>query len=143
MELAGIVRMVDQLLQPTPLKQLASGSSGSTGRSTKVTKTTIRLTLQTLLNHRCWRNFRKLVSRLPEILLGGTFQGVWLQVSDFDAPFAASRPVAAPGTKSMAIVARRRTRFAVTMVVLERLLAWTRLERAAFMQRFFWSGTSQ
>ena len=133
-ELIGIIRMTDQILQPTPLqplKQLASGIDAST----KLTKTTIRLTLQTLLNHRCWRDYRKLVTYLPEIHLGGTFQGIWLQCSDFDAP-GASRPVAAPSTKREGIVERRRTRFAVTLAALERLLKWTRLEHAAFAERF-------
>ena len=89
------------------------------------------------MNHRCWRDYRKLVTYLPEILLGGTFQGIWLQCSDFDEP-RASRPVAAPSTttKREGIVERRRTRFAVTLAALERLLKWTRLERAAFMERF-------
>ena len=44
--------------------------------------------------------------------------------------------MAAPSTKREGIVERRRTRFAVTLVVLERLLKWTRLEHAAFTERF-------
>ena len=48
--------------------------------------TTWWTTLRTLLAHRCWRYFPKLAVKLPEILLGGSFNGVKLQSETFHEP---------------------------------------------------------
>ena len=99
-----------------------------------IIKTTIWLTLQTLLNHKCWHDYRRLAIHLPDMLLGGTLHGVWLQCADFDVPQRHPPPVAS--FKASDVVAGRRARFQSTLVALERLLEWTRAERASFAVRF-------
>ena len=141
-ELCAIIRMIEQILLPPQwvLTPAASGAQDMSGtpswRPVKITRTTIWLTLQTLLNHKCWRDYRRLTMHLPELLLGGTFQGVWLQCSDFDEP-CQDRPVASVvSSKRMKVLARRRERFQSTLDALERLLAWTQAEHASFTERF-------
>ena len=131
-ELIGIIRMIESLLTAPPwvVTRTASGIG-----PVDITKTTIWLTLQTLLNHKCWRDYRRLANHLPGNLLGGTLQGVWLQCTDFDVPQRHPPPVAS--FKATDVVAGRRARFQSTLAALERLLAWTWAERASFTARFF------
>ena len=130
-ELIGIIRMIESLL--TVPQWVVTRTASGVG-PVDTTKTTIWLTLQTLLNHKCWRDYTRLAICLPEILLGGTLQGVWLQTADFDVPQRHPPPVAS--FKASDVVAGRRARFQSTLVALERLLEWTRAERASFTVRF-------
>ena len=89
--LIGVIRLIESLLTAPPwvVTRTASGVG-----PVNITKTTSWLTLQTLVNHKCWRDYRRLAIHLPEILLGGTLQGVWLQCTDFDVPQRHPPPVA-------------------------------------------------
>ena len=84
-EMQGIVRMMQQISS-----RVVSEQRDKVGILKKVgipkTATTWWTTLRTLLAHRCWRYFPKLAVKLPEILLGGSFNGVKLQSETFHEP---------------------------------------------------------
>ena len=100
-------------------------------------------TLRTLLAHRCWRYFPKLAVKLPEILLGGSFNGVKLQSETFqepgqppDQPLAAVFPAGQPSTwKHRRGALRRAERFERVMHALGRVMHWAMAERRAFMTK--------
>ena len=73
-EMQGIVRMMQQICSGVVFEQ-----RDKVGILKKVDipkmATTWWTTLRTLLAHRCWRYFPKLAVKLPEILLGGSFNG--------------------------------------------------------------------
>ena len=86
-EAMGIIRMVEGLLKAA-FHKLAFGRRGPWEHDMGLKRHTIWLTCRTLLAHRVWREFPSLARFLPEILLGGTFQGVPLHCPDFDEPVA-------------------------------------------------------
>jgi len=138
-EMIGIVRLVEQIL--TAPQWVVSQAPDGSLKPVSISKTTIWAMCRTLLVHKCWRDYHKLAIHLSEILLGGSFQGIRLQCSDFDSPGkrgqAQSQPVAAPSAaiKRLGVVERRRERFKAVLVALERLRDWARQERATFMQQ--------
>lgn len=138
-EMIGIVRLVEQIL--TAPQWVVSQSPDGKLKPVKISKTTIWALCSTLLVHKCWRDYPKLATHLSEILLGGSFQGIRLQRSDFDSPGkrgqAQSQPVAAPAEtiKSLGVVERRRQRFGAALIALHRLRDWARQERATFMEQ--------
>ena len=89
-EMQGIVRMMGQICTGVVFEQRGSCGvmkeleGGPWGH--KNLATTWWTTLRTLLAHRCWRYFPKLAVKLPEILLGGSFNGVNLQNEIFQEP---------------------------------------------------------
>ena len=84
-EMQGIVRMMQQICSGVVFEQ-----RDKVGILKKVDipkmATAWWTTLRTLLAHRCWRYFPKLAVKLPEILLGGSFNGVKLQSETFHEP---------------------------------------------------------
>lgn len=90
------------------------------------------MTLRTLLAHRCWRYFPKLALKLPEVLLGGSFNGVKLQNEIFHEPTGS--PEAEPNKWKRGAL-RRSERFEHVMHALGRLMHWAMAERRAFMTK--------
>ena len=81
-EMQGIVRMMGQICTGVVFEQRGSCGvmkelEGGPWRH-KNLATTWWTTLRTLLAHRCWRYFPNLAVKLPEVLLGGSFNGVEL-----------------------------------------------------------------
>ena len=104
--------------------------------------TTWWTTLRTLLAHRCWRYFPKLAVKLPEILLGGSFNGVKLQSETFhepgespDQPLAAVFSAGQSNTWKHRNALRRSERFEHVMHGLGRVMHWAMAERRAFMTK--------
>ena len=148
-EMQGIVRMMQQICSGVVFEQ-----RGEVGILKKVgipkMATTWWTTLRTLLAHRCWRYFPKLAVKLPDILLGGSFNGVKLQSETFQEPGQppdqGSQPLAAklaagysagqPCTwKHLRGALRRAERFEHVMHALGRLMEWAMAERRAFMTK--------
>ena len=132
----GIVRLVEQLLQAP---QWVRERDDRTGQLQPVVlkQYTLWATCRTLLAHSCWRHFPTLSTRLPELLLGGTFRGVPMHSTAFDEPSSA---LASGNTKQAAILERRARRFKATKEALERLLHFARVERKLMMKRLLgWS----
>ena len=146
-EMIGIVCLVEQFL--TAPQWVVSRSPDGGLKPLSISRTTMWAVCRTLLAHKCWRDYRKLSIHLSEILLGGSFQGIQLHRSDFDSPGkqgqAQSQPVAASQSaiKSKQVVERRRERFRVVLVALERLRDWARQERATFMQQLLGYGPAK
>ena len=135
-EMQGIVRMMGQICTGVVFEQRGSCGvmkelEGGPWRH-KNLATTWWTTLRTLLAHRCWRYFPKLAVKLPEILLGGSFNGVKLQNEIFQEP--ASSPEAEPDKWKRGAL-RRSARFEHVMHALGRLMHWAMAERRAFMTR--------
>jgi hypothetical protein len=147
-EMIGIVRLMEQLMR-APQWVVVPNGHDEVGKQTYcpvlLKQHTLWATCRTLLAHRCWRDFPTLAIRLPELLLGGTFRGVRLQSTEFDEPApcrpaATSRPLPATGVKRAAILEHRDSRFAATLVALNRLLLWARMERRLLMEKLLgWS----
>ena len=79
-EMQGIVRMMGQICTGVVFEQHGSCGvmkelEGGPWRH-KNQATAWWTTLRTLLDHRCWRYFPTLAVKLPEVLLGGSFNGV-------------------------------------------------------------------
>ena len=89
-EMQGIVRMMSQFSLGLVFEQCDRGGVikelGGGPWKHKHVATTWWMTLRTLLAHRCWRYFPNLAVKLPEILLGGSFNGVKLQNEIFLEP---------------------------------------------------------
>ena len=84
-EMQGIVRMMQQICSGVVFEQrdkVGILKKVDIGKVATIWWTTLR----TLLAHRCWRYFPKLAVKLPEILLGGSFNGVKLQSETFHEP---------------------------------------------------------
>ena len=111
------------------LKQVDSGPWGKKHLS----ETSLWVTCRTLLSHRCWRHFPKLVAKLPEILLGGSFNGVPLQSEAFSEPGAVPDFQGLDKWKRGA--QRREVRFMDVLCSLGRLTHWAIVERRAFMAK--------
>ena len=92
--LAAVGALVDMQCIVRMMQQICSGvvfeQRDKVGMLKKVNignmATTWWTTLRTLLAHRCWRFFPNLAMNLPEILLGGRFNGVKLQNESFLEP---------------------------------------------------------
>ena len=135
-EMQGIVRMMGQICTGVVFEQCGSCGvmkelEGGPWRH-KNQATTWWMTLRTLLAHRCWRYFPKLAVKLPEVLLGGSFNGVKLQNEIFQEP--ARSPEAEPNKWKRGAL-RRSARFEHVMHALGRLMHWAMAERRAFMTR--------
>ena len=140
-EMQGIVRMMQQICSGVVFEQ-----RDKVGILKKVDipkmATTWWTTLRTLLAHRCWRCFPKLAVKLPEILLGGSFNGVKLQSETFhepgespDQPLASVFSAGQSNTWKHRNALRRSERFEHVMHALGRVMHWAMAERRAFMTK--------
>ena len=139
-EMQGIVRMMQQICSGVVFEQ-----RDKVGILKKVDipkmATTWWTTLRTLLAHRCWRYFPKLAVKLPEILLGGSFNGVKLQSETFHEPGESpDQPLAVfsagqSNTWKHRNALRRSERFEHVMHALGRVMHWAMAERRAFMTK--------
>ena len=77
-DMQGIVRMMQQLWSGVVFEQRDNVGSLKKVDIPKMV-TTWWTKLRTLLAHRCWRYFPTLAVKLPDILLGGSLNGVHLQ----------------------------------------------------------------
>ena len=137
-EMQGIVRMLCQIASGIVFEQqgkravLKVDSGGPWGKQ-HLSTTSLWVTCRTLLSHRCWRHFPKLVAKLPEILLGGSLNGVPLQSQTFSEP--GSVPDFQGLDKWKRGAQRREARFQHVLHSLDRLMCWARAERRAFMAK--------
>ena len=97
------------------------------------------LTCKTLLLHRCWRQFPRLVLKLTEIALGGSFCGVDLHSPVFDEPLERGdvRPAEPKSREELQArsSAKRNSRFERVLDAISQLMAWAKHERHVFMTR--------
>jgi len=137
-EMQGIVRMMSQITSGIVFEQrgdravLKQVDGGPWGKK-HLTETVLWATCKTLLSHRCWRHFPKLASKLPEILLGGSFNGVPLQSQTFCEP--GTVPDFQGPDKWKRGAQRREARFTHVLHALSRLMRWAGDERRAFMAK--------
>ena len=127
MDMIAIVRLLEMILDRQP----ASGGH--------LTKGVMWAAAKTLMAHRCWRQFPGLSRHLPQILLGGTMQGVILEDGAFDEPPPKGTKQHQPATGGsaedpchkhrVAYVHRRRERFRQVTHALEALLSWAKCEK--------------
>ena len=154
--MAGIVRLVEQLLQApqwlvTPAGQDTTGNA--IYRPLVFKSYTLWQVCRTLLAHQCWREFPTLSTRLPELLLGGTFRGVPLHTQEFTEPAETNEPLSVfarrlgmtiPAARRARILEHRHHRFRSTLNALSRLLQWACSERRLLMQRLLgWAPGTQ
>ena len=89
-ETQGIARMMSQICSGVVFEQRGNGGGkreleGGPWRQTNVA-TFWWTTLRTLLARRCWKYFPKLAVKLPDVLLGGSLNGVKLQNEILNEP---------------------------------------------------------
>jgi hypothetical protein len=100
---------------------------------------TLWLVCQTLLAHKCWRAFPGLSLRLPELLLGGSFAGVRLQIDDFVEPAVGGHGNGGSTTIRESKWDRARRcrdeRFEEVLSAIDRLILWAKDERLEFLDR--------
>ena len=139
-EMQGIVRMMQQICSGVVFEQrdkVGILKKVDIGKVATIWWTTLR----TLLAHRCWRYFPKLAVKLPEILLGGSFNGVKLQSETFQEPGESpDQPLAVfsagqSNTWKHRGALRRSERFEHVMHALGRVMHWAMAERRAFMTK--------
>ncbi len=134
-EMQGIVRMMGQLGSGFVFEQrgncgvVKQGDRGPWAK--KGTATTWWTTCRTLLAHRCWRYFPKLAVKLPEILLGGSLNGVKLQSQTFLEP--GTTPAFSQLHKWDRGARLREERFEKVLQALGCLIHWAGAERRLFM----------
>ena len=139
-EMQGIVRMMQQICSGVVFEQRDNVGILMNVDIPKMA-TTWWTTLRTLLAHRCWRHFPKLAVKLPEILLGDSFNGVKLQSETFHEPGESpDQPLAVfsagqSNTWKHRSALRRSERFEHVMHALGRVMHWAMAERRAFMTK--------
>ena len=131
----GIVSMIGQLSSGCVFEQkgkcgvILKRNDGPWVRRDQAT--TLWITCRTLLAHRCWRCFPRLAAKLPEILLGGSLNGVRLQGEAFLEPGTLLPCSDLPKLERGA--QRREERFRFVLQALGRLMHWVEAERHDFM----------
>ena len=138
-EMQGIVRMMNGLCSGLVFEQ--RGKTGVIKQldggpwKQKNMATTWWTTCRTLLSHRCWRFFPYLSVKLPEILLGGSLNGVMLKNDIFMEPGDPAVGGVTGLNKWQRGALQRQERFKHVMHALERLMHWARAERRSFMSK--------
>ena len=145
-EIRGILQFIQNLFSGYELRCKSDGQWVITNeyalqpRNKVVPKAySLWLTCKTLLLHRCWRQFPRLVLKLTEIALGGSFCGVDLHSCVFNEPLAkGATPLAEPRMPQELQAhnaAKRNERFERVLDAISRLVEWAKHERHVFMTR--------
>ena len=120
----GIVSFIRRVCLALP-----SVHSDGSSRKDWTKRQALRLTLQTLLAHKCWRQLPLLAAHLPGILIDGSFRGVKLDARrhNFLEPGALHAQVAGAA-------AQREARFVEVLGALDALRQFAQRERQHFTE---------
>ena len=146
-EMHGIVKMVGQLSTGCVFEKhgsrgvITNKKHGPWSQAAGSKTSTLWALCRTFLNHRCWRLFPQLALKLPEVLLGGSFNGCKLQSDVFQEP-EDTLAVGKWHGKYARGAARLQERFWLVLQSLTRLRQWAQLERREFLARVVGIGQS-